>query len=194
MLIAALVLASASPLAPLVKRLETAGYMTGSFVQEETWALTLETEQSAGTMHLAQPNLFRLEYSDPEGASTGYDGDVLYSADPLAGQVLVYPDRSPTSFLHMVEEARDSGTVLSEEVSGDSVTVSLSGSFGEGICRMTVGYTMADSLPWLFGTTDVNGNTVLYRMYGVQTADEPPEGVFSMEVPEGWETVQAGGR
>lgn len=183
----------ASPLDPLISKLEEAGYMTGSFRQVDFWALTLEEEVSAGTMHLARPDLFRLSYDDPPGAETGFDGSVLYTVEPEVEQVIIYGDREPGSFLHLLEETGDSTACRVLDTGPDSTRVELEGDFGQGIVLMEVGFTTSDSLPYLFSTTDLNGNRTTYLLHGVTAAGSVPDGVFVLRVPEGYETVQPEG-
>ena len=191
-LLALAAVSAASPLDALVARLEGAGFLTGSFVQTDRWALTLEEESSSGTLFMAPPNLFLLDYSDPSGKRTGFDGEVLYTVDPSFRQVIVYPEGDPASFAGMLEHFSDTTLVCGVEIEGDSVLVSLSGDLGEGISSMLVGYTVSDSLPWLFGTTDVNGNSTMYTVGGIETVETAPDGFFEMSVPEGFELIYSG--
>ena len=73
---------ASSPLNPLLEKMSNTVYMTGSFIQIDTWALTLDEEVSSGTMYIAQPDLFLLSYTEPEGSRIGYDGSVLYTVEP----------------------------------------------------------------------------------------------------------------
>jgi outer membrane lipoprotein-sorting protein len=185
--------ASASLLAPLAERIGDAGYLTGSFTQIDRWALTQEEETSSGTLHLAHPSLFLLEYSDPDGWLSGFDGEMLYTIEPDIRQVILYPYEAPGSFLHFIERASDSSASETVEVSGDSIIVSVTGDLGEGIQRMRVGYTASDSLPFLFETDDANGNRTTYLMESMETSDCPPDGIFDMIVPEGFVVVSPEG-
>jgi outer membrane lipoprotein-sorting protein len=180
---------SSSPLSPLLQKLEGTGYMTGQFSQTDFWALTLEEESSSGTMHLALPDLFRLSYTEPPGSATGYDGAVLYTIEPRLRQAVIYSSREPESFLHLLTRCNDSTLCVTLECGEDSMLVELEGDFGQGINRMEVGFTMSDSLPFLFSTTDYNGNTTSYRLWDLSTADRYPPGVFSFSLPEGYEII-----
>lgn len=182
-----------SPLDPLIDKLENTEYMTGSFVQTDFWALTLEEEVSSGIMHLARPDLFRLCYDDPAGAETGYDGSVLYTVEPDIGQVMVYGSREPESFLHLLEQCGDSTICRVTDQDPDTMVVELEGDFGQGIGSMEVGFCLSDSLPFLFSTTDFNGNTTTYRISGIVTSGTVPEGVFLLRIPEGFELVDPEG-
>jgi outer membrane lipoprotein-sorting protein len=164
-------------------------FMTGSFAQTDYWALTLEEETSSGTMYIAQPDLFLLSYSEPEGSGTGYDGSVFYTLEPDLQQVLLYPSREPGSFLHLIEKCADSTVTETVQCCGDSISVELEGDFGDGINHMEVGFTLSDSLPFLFSTTDYNGNRTVYEMWDVTTADLYPENAFQLVVPNGYTVV-----
>lgn len=181
-----------SPVAPLLEKLRDTAYMTGSFQQADYWALTLEEELSSGIMHLARPDLFKLAYSDPPGASTGYDGSALYTVEPDLQQVLLYPSREPESFLHLLDQCSDTTLSRIVESRDDSLLVVLEGDFGEGINRIEVGFTLSDSLPFLFATTDYNGNTTEYRIWEISTAADHPEGVFSYSVPDDYRIITPG--
>jgi len=178
-----------SPVNPLLEKMRNTVFMTGSFVQTDEWALTLEEETSSGTMYIAQPDLFLLSYSEPAGSETGYDGSVLYTIEPDLDQVFLYPSGEPGSFLHLIEKCADSSVTETTLYSGDSVTVELAGDFGEGINRMKVGFTLSDSLPFFFSTTDYNGNMTSYEMREVTTADSYPEDTFQLVVPDGYAVV-----
>lgn len=180
---------AASPLAPLLDKMQNTGFMTGSFIQTDYWALTLEEETASGFMYIAHPDLFLLEYTDPEGAEMGYDGSCFYTIEPDIQQVMIYPGREPGSFLHMIDNCADSSETEALEYNGDSLLVLLEGDFGEGIIRMRVGYTSSDSLPYHFSTTDVNGNTTSYEILDVETDDAFPEGTFDLLVPDGYEVI-----
>lgn len=183
---------SASPLDPLTARLEGAAFLRGDFVQTDVWALTLEEETSTGILFLAPPDLFLLEYSDPPGKRMGFDGENLYTVDALFEQVILYEGSEPGNFLNMLERFSDTTLVSSIYSSGDSLTVSLSGDLGEGISTMVVGYTMSDSLPWLFRTTDVNNNVTSYSIRGIEIEAVQPVAFFAMVVPEGFELIDSG--
>jgi hypothetical protein len=92
----------------------------------------------------------------------------------------------------MLDHFSDTTLVCGADTLGDSVTVSLSGDLGEGISSMVVGYTMSDSLPWLFQSRDLNGNVTGYAVNGIQILDEMPGGFFTMVIPEGYELIDSG--
>jgi len=186
-------LTGSSALDPIVERIGGAGYLTGSFTQIDRWALTQEEETSTGTLRLANPNLFLLEYDDPEGWCSGFDGEMLYTVEPDVRQVILYPYEEPGSFLHFVERASASSGTETVEVSGDSILVSVTGDLGEGITALRVGYTESDGLPWLFETTDANGNRTTYLMSALEIHDSAPAGIFDLEVPEGFVVVSPEG-
>lgn len=181
-----------SPLSPLLEKMKNTVFITGPFAQTDFWALTLEEETSSGTMYIAQPDLFLLSYSEPEGSAAGYDGSVLYTLEPDLQQVLLYPSREPGSFLHLIEKCADSTVTESVQYNGDSISVELEGDFGDGINHMEVGFTLSDSLPFLFSTTDYNGNRTVYEMWDVTAADSYPESAFQLVIPDGYTVVNPG--
>jgi len=174
---------------PLLEKMRNTVFMTGSFNQTDFWALTLEEETSSGTMYLGHPDLFLLSYSEPPGAAMGYDGSVLYTIEADLQQVILYPSREPGSFLHMLEKCADTTVTETMQLNGDSLTVILEGDFGEGISSMKVGFTLSDSLPFLFSTTDYNGNRTEYTIRDLTTDDSSPEGIFQLIVPDGYTIV-----
>jgi len=185
------ILIFASLIDPLIAKLEESAFLTGSFTQTDIWALTLDENTSDGLLYLAQPDLFRLEYSDESGGGTnGFDGEVIYTIEPEYKQVITYTAEEQGSFLHLLEECNDTSLVTSEEVIGDSLMLVLDGDFGGGINRMEVGYLLADSLPYHFSTTDVNGNSTTYVLWNLQVYPEIPEGTFNLVVPENYELVE----
>jgi len=180
---------ASSSLSPLLEKMRNTVLMTGSFSQTDFWALTLEEETSSGIMYLSHPDLFLLSYTEPYGSAIGYDGSILYTIEADLQQVLLYPSGEPGSFLHMLEKGDD--TTISEilQFSDDSMTVLLEGDFGDGINRMRVGFTLSDSLPFLFSTTDYNGNRTEYRIWDLTVDDSCPENIFQLVVPDGYTIV-----
>lgn len=175
---------ASSPLSPLLEKMRNTVFMTGSFIQTDSWALTLEEETSSGTMYIARPDLFLLSYTEPMGSAMGYDGSVLYTIEADLQQVLLYPSEEPGSFLHMLERCSDTTITEAFQVTGDSLIVLLEGDFGDGINRMKVGFTLSDSLPFLFSTTDYNGNRTEYTIWDLTTDDFCPESIFQLIVPD----------
>jgi outer membrane lipoprotein-sorting protein len=177
-------------LEPLTEKLESIGYLTGSFVQTDYWALTLDSGESCGTLHLAHPNLFMLEYSDYPGRATGCTGDTVYTVDPEFSEILVYTG-TPTGFLHILSLPEEglASTVYREE--GDSLTVVISGEFDGGITEITAGYTMSDSLPYFLSTLDANGNSTSWELANLSVHRNPPD-VFKIPDLSGYATVDAG--
>lgn len=174
-----------APLEPLNSRLEDVESLGGSFVRTDYRVLTMESDTSRGTFMLASPNLFLLDFTDPEGRLIGFDGDRSYTVEPQTSQVIVYRDQRPDTFLGTLRGYDDSSMVDSLRVRGDSVTVWLEAT-GSGIETVAAGYTLSDSLPFLYSTTDANGNTITYRLDSVRVGGAPPEGAFELEVPEGY--------
>ena len=181
-----------SPVDPVLERLAGAGMLEAVFTQSDHWALTLVDEESSGTVYLGPPNLFRLVYSEPAGRSLGFDGSDLYTIEPEASQVLIHRTGEPGSFLALLEEARDPEVVTMTQQSGDSVLIALEGDFGEGITEMSVGYTVSDSLPYLFETIDCNGNSTTWEFSSFTVHSCLDQSLFDLEVPEGYELLDAG--
>ncbi len=183
-------LAGSTLLQPLSERLEDAVYITGSFIQTDYWALTLDYEQASGTMHLAHPNLFLLQYSDITGRSMGCTGSEVFTVDPEFEEILVYSG-SPTGFLHILSSVSEDDCTIVSSTGGDSITVIASGEFQGGVSEITAGYTFSDSLPFLFATTDVNGNSTSWSISDIQISDTVPD-IFSIPDIAGYSTVDAG--
>ena len=180
---------ASSSMSPLLEKMRNTVFMTGSFIQTDSWALTLEEETSSGTLYLGHPDLFLLAYTEPAGAAMGFDGSVLYTIEADLQQVILYPSGEPGSFLHMLEKCADSTIAETLQLSGDSLIILLEGDFGEGISRMKAGFTISDSLPFLFSTTDYNGNSTEYKIWNLTTDDYSPESVFQLTIPDGYTIV-----
>lgn len=174
---------------PLTTKLSNTVFLTGSFIQTETWALTRETEATRGSLGLAHPNLFRLEYTDPPGRVTGCDGTRVYTVEPDFDEVVVYGESGPEGFLHLLNRADEDGMVLEGTTVAGIVTVSVRGDLGGGVSGMEVSYSLSDSLPMTFATSDVNGNETVWVLNGLRTHDSPPSDYFAMEVPDGYSVV-----
>jgi len=185
LLIAAAGVSPEAPLEALNHRLQSVESLRGNFVRTDYLVLTMEADTSRGTFLLAPPNLFVLEFTEPRGRRIGFDGIRSYTVEPATSQVIIYEDRRPDSFLNTLRSYDDSTLVDSVQVNGDSVLVQLEGA-GRGVATLRAGYTLSDSLPFLYATTDVNGNTITYRLEGVRVGGPPPEDAFGLEVPEGY--------
>ncbi|HOP26590.1 MAG TPA: outer membrane lipoprotein carrier protein LolA [Candidatus Sabulitectum sp.] len=179
----------AAALEPLTARLESLVYLTGSFVQTDYWALTLDSESTSGTLHLAHPNLFLLEYDDVPGRATGCTGDTVFTVDPEFREILVYSG-TPTGFLHILYGAEE-GDVASVEENGDSLAVTVTGTFDGGIRTITAGYTISDSLPYTLSTVDANGNSTRWEIQDLTILQEAPQ-VFRLPDLPGYAVVEAG--
>lgn len=149
-----------------------------------------DSEESRGTLHLAHPNLFLLEYDDIPGRATGCTGDLVFTVDPEFSEILVYSG-TPAGFLHILSTPAEGQSTAEYQLNGDSLTVTMSGDFHGGITRMTAGYTLSDSLPYLLVTEDSNGNTTTWELTGLSTADSAPD-VFSLPDLPGYSLVDAG--
>lgn len=174
---------------PLTTKLDETVFLGGSFLQTETWALTRESEVTRGSMSLAHPNLFRLEYAHPEGRVTGYDGTSVYTVDPVYREVVVYHGSSPEGFLHLLKNAGGEGTDVQGEREDDRVTVRINGDLGGGIASITVGYSTTDSLPFFFSTTDVNGNRTEWELFDLWTEGSHGTDRFRLQVPPGFTLI-----
>lgn len=174
-----------APLEPLNSRLERSAGLSGEFTRTDYLVLTMESDTSRGSFLLASPNLFLLDFCEPDGKLIGFDGDRSYTVEPATRQVVVYRQRSPDSFVGTLRSYDDSSMVDSMTISGDSVTVWLQGA-GAGIETVTAGYTLSDSLPFLYATADANGNTITYRLHAVEAGPAPDEAAFDLHVPEGY--------
>ena len=181
-------ISAATVLQPLSSRLEHAVFLTGSFEQTDYWALTLDSEVSSGSMYLAHPNLFLLQYDDSQGRAMGCNGTEVFTVDPEFEEILVYSG-SPVGFLHILSSVSEEE--CSAVYSGDSVTVTAAGLFDGGVTQITAGYTVSDSLPYFFSTTDANGNSTSWEIADIEISDSCPD-VFSIPSLPGYSVVDAG--
>lgn len=184
-----LLLIIAGLLDPLTSKLSNTVFLTGSFIQTETWALTRETEATRGSLGLAHPNLFRLEYTDPRGRVTGCDGTRYYTIEPVHNEVVVYGESGPEGFLHLLNRAGEDGMLIEGTTTAGIVTVSVRGDLGGGVSGMDVCYSLSDSLPTTFATSDVNGNETVWVLSALETHESLPRNYFALEVPDGYTVV-----
>lgn len=177
-------------LAPLTEKLSSIVYLTGNFTQTDYWALTLDSEETSGILHLSHPNLFLLEYDDVQGRATGCTGDLVFTVDPDFQEILVYTG-TPTGFLHILSSPGEglASTVFTEN--GDSLTVTISGEFDGGITGITAGYTLSDSMPYFLSTVDMNGNSTSWELMNLSVSDTAPD-VFKVPDLPGYSMVDAG--
>lgn len=175
---------------PLTEKLESLSYLTGSFVQTDYWALTLDSEETSGTLHLAHPNRFLLEYDDVEGRVTGCTGDMVFTVDPEFSEILVYTG-TPRGFLHILSLPGEGLAATEFTENGDSLTVTLAGEFDGGITGITAGYTLSDSLPYMLTTVDANGNSTSWQLEDLSISDSVPDIFLVPELP-GYAVVDAG--
>ncbi len=181
-----MVLIAAGILDPLTVKLENTVLLQGSFVQSETWALTRESEVTRGVMSLAHPNLFLLEYSDPEGRVMGCDGGSVFTIEPRYREVVQYTGSSPEGFLHLLLNSDREGMTTEGSARGDTVTVRVSGDMGGGINSLCVKFSMVDSLPFFFSTSDINGNLTEWQLSNLETRGSVPDSRFRLTVPSGY--------
>ena len=174
-----------APLEPLNSRLEQAEGLAGRFRRLDYRVLTMESDTSRGSFLLANPNLFLLEFTDPSGRRMGFDGTDSYTVEPSSRQVMIYSGQRPSSFLGTLGAYRDSSLVDSVSVAGDSVTVWLEG-HGGGIRTVVAGYTLSDSLPFLYATEDANGNRITYLIDSVRVSGPVDLPAFALDIPEGY--------
>lgn len=175
---------------PLSEKLSEISYLTGSFTQIDYWALTMDSEEASGVMHLAQPNLFLLQYSDIENRAMGSNGEQLYTVDPDFREILVYSG-APDGFLHIISSINQDEADITVTEANDSITVVASGVFDGGLVQISAGYTKSDSLPFLFSTKDANGNSTSWIMADFDLQNTVPE-IFSVPEIEGYSIIDAG--
>jgi outer membrane lipoprotein-sorting protein len=183
---------SSSPLDPLTARMDDVVFLEADFVQRDYWALTMEWETSTGHLLLAAPNLFRLEYTDPEGRMMGFDGEQVFTIEPSTRQVILTGEGEPSSFMTFLDLGSDESVVLESETSGDTVTVSLGGDLGEGITGMDVAFCSSDSLPLYLATVDANGNRTSWSLSHASVSRTCDPGAFEMALPAGYQLVRPG--
>lgn len=177
-------------LEPLTAKLESLGYLTGSFIQTDYWALTLDSESSGGMLHLSHPNLFMLEYSDVPGRITGCTGNQVFTVDPDFQEILVYSG-TPTGFLHILSTPGEDLSNQLVQQNGDSISVTISGDFDGGITEIQAGYTLSDSMPFFLSTVDVNGNSTSWQLKDLTISDTAPD-IFTIPDLPGYALVDAG--
>lgn len=183
---------TASPLDPLISRMDEVVFLEADFVQRDYWALTMEWETSGGHLLMAAPNLFRLDYTDPGGRVMGFDGEQVFTIEPSTRQVILTGEGEPSSFMTFLDLGSDESVVLESETSGDTVTVTLGGDLGEGITGMEVAFCSADSLPLYLATVDSNGNRTSWSLSGTSVSRTCDPGAFEMEIPAGYQLVRPG--
>ncbi len=187
-----LVASGTGPAACMLEKLETASLLEADFEQTDYWALTRETEAFTGTLILSRDGRFLLDYSDPEGRRMGFDGETLYTVDPLYMQVLLDSSSQPASFTALLESIRDPEVPATSSCSGDTVFVVMDGPIGQGISRMEFCFLSSDCLPRSLSTFDQNGNWSRWRLSGVSVSDDAPGSVFELVTPAGYEVLRAG--
>jgi len=187
-----LVAAGTGPAACMLDKLEAASLLEAGFEQTDFWALTRETEVFTGTLVLSRDGRFLLDYSDPGGRRMGFDGEALYTVDPLYRQVLIDSSSQPASFTALLESIRDPEVPAVSSCSGDTVFVVMDGPTGQGISRMEFCFLSSDSLPRGLSTFDQNGNWSRWRLTGVSVSDDTPGSVFELVTPAGYEVLRAG--
>jgi len=176
----------------MLDKLEAASLLEAGFEQTDFWALTRETEVFTGTLVLSRDGRFLLDYSDPGGRRMGFDGEALYTVDPLYRQVLIDSSSQPASFTALLESIRDPEVPAVSSCSGDTVFVVMDGPTGQGISRMEFCFLSSDSLPRGLSTFDQNGNWSRWRLTGVSVSDDTPGSVFELVTPAGYEVLRAG--
>lgn len=176
----------------MLEKLEEASLLEADFEQVDYWALTRETEVFSGRLLLSKDGRFLLVYAEPDGKVLGYDGETLYTVDPLYRQVLLDTSSEPASFTALLESIGDPGRTSVARTSGDTLTVRMEGDIGQGIARMDFTFLLSDSLPRVLSTTDCNGNSSTWLLESVTVSSRDPGEAFSLDIPGGYEVLRAG--
>lgn len=196
--------AGVAALEAAAERYAEARGMCADFVQEIDNPLLGESRTSRGHLCQLRPNLFRMEFSDPEGDLVLADGTHFYLYYPSMnpGQVIrtpLDPSRGGMDFFR--EFLADPGEKYSVEVEGEEPVA------GHGTVRLHLvprqPGDVRDARVWVdpevrvirrISVTEANGVTRLVTLSDLTLEPRVTPADFVFELPEGARIVDAPGR
>lgn len=157
-----------------------------------------ETSSSTGVLYVRQPNLLRLEFSQPAGQTVVFDGEFGYAYVAGSDQVTRYagPD---TSFLVNLPQtlddlSNDYDVTLAAETGGRTYELHLDAKTETAPFRQIRMWIDRKQLVAVRADFyDAGGNNTSYRLSGYSFNLGLPASRFSFEVPPGAEVVDVGG-
>lgn len=185
-------------------RYESAPGMCAAFVQELDNPLLGESRTSRGRLCQLRPNLFRMDFSDPEGDLVLSDGDFFYLYYPSMnpGQVIrapLDPSRGGMDFFR--EFLAEPGTKYAVETRGHEVVdghdvarLRLTPRRTGGIREATVWVDPDQRVIRKVSVVEANGVRRVVTLADLTLAPSVDAGDFVFELPQGARIVDAPGR
>jgi len=187
------------PAAPLLarlrERLEERRAFRSSFLQLSYWAAFDEADTSSGTLSVAPPDRFRLEYEQPAGHLIGSDGRFVWTTLPEDRQVLRAQIEETTNwgrfFYEGLGQAADSlAPVVRDPARGRIARIALAGRPEWGASEIYVEVAEESGLPVGYGYTDEEGNRFRFLFHNPAFVSALAESLFRFGIPEGYELFE----
>jgi outer membrane lipoprotein carrier protein len=195
----------AAPLSPGATALrEIAGLLLGldsyqaEFAQTQEWVGMDAPAAARGTLYLRQPNLFRIEYTEPKGHLQVSDGSRVWTWVPENGEVLLArlsegPGGSSDPLRWVLENGRAEPGVVADTVDGGPARrVVLVPAEGSGLKQVRL-WTRPGSPDLIrYEYEDDGGNRTLYRLTRTRKNPRLDVGLFRFTPPPGVPVVELG--
>ena len=186
---------AAQLLGRLRERLDAHRPFRSSFLQLSTWAAFDEADSSRGTLSVAPPDRFRLEYEEPAGHRIGSDGRFVWTYLPEDRQVLRAKIEETTSwgrfFYEGLGQAADSlAAFTSDRERGRIARIPLAGRPEWGASDIYVEIAVDSGLPVGYGYTDEEGNRFRFIFHDAAFLPALDDSLFRFGVPKGYELFE----
>ncbi|MFH1144458.1 MAG: outer membrane lipoprotein carrier protein LolA [Candidatus Eisenbacteria bacterium] len=187
--------ASAPLLARLRAQFSERQAFRSPFVQTSHWAAFDEADTSSGSLIVAPPDRFRLEYLEPAGHLIGSDGRFVWTFLPEDRQVLRAHIEETTNwggfFYEALEEAADSLALFRADAEHGTVArIALRSRPEWGVNDLYVEVSPREALPVGYGYADEEGNRFRFSFHEPQFLPAVDEDLFRFRTPEGYELFE----
>lgn len=162
-------------------------------------SLTEDTQVSKGTLLLQRPDLFHLDYSEPEPQLLISNGTKVWFYDSMMEQVIIRsaavidPTLNPLYFLMHVEDDYQSELIRSEKVAGrDCFLLKLtrkSDNAADGLEEMELWISQKQWLVRQFRVFNRNGDYTTYTLFDMELNPSPDTSKFEFSIPPGIEII-----
>lgn len=178
----------------LQERLATADGLSARFEQINYWVVMDEADTARGSLLLAPPHRFRLDYAKPQGHLIGSDGTFIWTYLPDEKQVLRSALHHTTNwgefFLEGLSARIDSSAVYTTGPTGDQrIRIDLGKHPEWGLSRLFIEIDTASEDPAAYYYVDEEGNTTRFEFLAINYPPAFSDREFQFAVPEGYELL-----
>ncbi len=178
----------------LQNRVERCAALVASFRQINYWVMMEEADTANGSLILAPPHRFRLEYKRPAGHLVGCDGNYIWTYLPEDRQVLRASWRHTTGwgalFLKGLDAADDSLLTIITTPDGARVArLDLGAHPNWNLEALEVEIDIASGDPVSYSYEDEEGNRTRFDFLSVSYPETIDASDFEFFIPESYEML-----